>query len=370
MLTLTPPLPHRPVSSALLPHPPAAHLPPSSWPSPRSSPSLAVAAPGCRGGRRIRAAGAALTLPHQRSIRGGERWGHYTSSSSPSSPWPATASGGARAPRRGGGGPSSRGRPSLSPRRRPPFPCLPPSRLVRDPARWGGIRWLRAWIRPSPLQLPRPLRPGVWIRAGGLGGLIRRCEQTWWLDLASEAAALPRPQIRRRGGQVLQRHRFAGRRLSSGIDSPAVSSLTNHGKSPHHSLSLSLPPSLPLTVLVHRSTGNGGWWRRRVRSIDDGEKEQRRARHDGIRRWQTWWCGCDFLFLGFSEMFVVRRRRRTTNKINIISMFCNFFAVCHLDPRQRPFTVKKSVVRPLPCVFLTFVMRSKRTAKSSFRVVT
>jgi hypothetical protein len=69
-------------------------------------------------------------------------------------------------------------------------------------------------------------------------------------------------------------------------------------------------------------------------------------------------------------MFVVRRRRRTANKINIISMFCNFFAVCHLDPRQRPFTVKKSVVRPLPCVFLTFVMRSKRTAKSSFRVVT
>jgi hypothetical protein len=81
-------------------------------------------------------------------------------------------------------------------------------------------------------------------------------------------------------------------------------------------------------------------------------------------------------------MFVVHSRRRTKNKINVISVFYNFFVVCLLDAwqrpfalrvtkgaRQRPFTVQKSVVPPLPCVFLTFVVRSKRTEKSSFPVV-
>jgi hypothetical protein len=67
--------------------------------------------------------------------------------------------------------------------------------------------------------------------------------------------------------------------------------------------------------------------------IDDGEKEQRRASHDKIRWWQPWWRGCDFPFLCFSEMFVVRDRICTIKKINVISMFCNFFAVLHLDAR-------------------------------------
>jgi hypothetical protein len=72
-------------------------------------------------------------------------------------------------------------------------------------------------------------------------------------------------------------------------------------------------------------------------------------------------------------MFVVRRRRRTTKKINAIYLICNFFAMRRLDARQRPFalrategarqslfTVQKGVVWPGFAVrFLLFVVRPK-----------
>jgi hypothetical protein len=68
----------------------SAHLPPSSWPSPRSSPSLVEAAPRCRGGRRIRAARA--TSPSRTGGASEVGSGGATLNSSPCSPWPATTS--------------------------------------------------------------------------------------------------------------------------------------------------------------------------------------------------------------------------------------------------------------------------------------
>jgi hypothetical protein len=110
----------------------SAHLPPSSWPSPRSSLSLVEAAPRCRAGAGSGRQGAASPSRTGGASEAGS--GGAMPNSSPCSPWPATATSDARTPGRGGGGPSSRLCPFFSPRRQQPFPCLPPSRSAWDPA--------------------------------------------------------------------------------------------------------------------------------------------------------------------------------------------------------------------------------------------